>query len=304
MKRLISALCVFFILCVSFTSVSAKDFSKEQKKLIKKYQNFLGKDTELEGISWNFILEKNPDSTFVVKVINPDKLIKTSEVHYLGNLRHGAFTEWYDNGNIWRKGAYHYGKKVGLWRYYDDNGKIIRAGTFLNNKKVGVWIHQTDNMKEVTNYKRGKKEGVFERYDKEGELVCKEIYKNDSLVNTVLKDSVLASREMPVFKRQGDKELMKFLGRKANYPSDAIRKLIEGQVFIKFVVEKDGKIGEIIVLRGVCNSLEKEAVKVVKKIQKFKPGKQEGKPVRVWYHVPLSFKIEEKYSRLKYWKYE
>ena len=68
---------------------------------------------------------------------------------------------------------------------------------------------------------------------------------------------------------------------------------VEGKVFIKFVVDKEGIINQVAVLRGVsdCNLLEKEALRVVRSMPKWTPGKQHGKAVSVYFTLPISFKL-------------
>ncbi len=97
--------------------------------------------------------------------------------------------------------------------------------------------------------------------------------------------------EMPEFPG-GMNALNKFLGKNIKYPQIAADNGIQGRVFIKFVVEKDGSVGETVVARGVDKSLDNEAQRVIKKMPKWKPGKQRGKAVRVWYTVPVNFRLQ------------
>ena len=62
-------------------------------------------------------------------------------------------------------------------------------------------------------------------------------------------------------------------------------------MFLNFVIEKDGSVNEVKVLRGVCESLDDEAVRVVKAMPKWTPGKMKGEPVRVSYCLPVNFKM-------------
>ena len=66
---------------------------------------------------------------------------------------------------------------------------------------------------------------------------------------------------------------------------------ITGRVFVSFVVDKTGKVSNVKILRGVDKYLDAEAVRVVSSLPRFKPGKQRGKPVKVQYNVPISFKL-------------
>ena len=72
----------------------------------------------------------------------------------------------------------------------------------------------------------------------------------------------------------------------------ALENGIQGKVFVEFVIEKDGSITNVRVLRSVDPSLDKEAIRVVSSMPKWKPGKQRGKAVRVSYTVPINFKLQ------------
>lgn len=98
--------------------------------------------------------------------------------------------------------------------------------------------------------------------------------------------------EMPEFPG-GISALMKFIGDNIKYPPEAQKNYIQGKVFLKFVVTADGSTDRIEVSRGVDSLLDNEAVRVVKSLPKFRPGKQGGIPVPVWYTLPVNFRIEE-----------
>jgi len=87
-------------------------------------------------------------------------------------------------------------------------------------------------------------------------------------------------------------ELMKFLSQNINYPTLAKESGIQGRVFINFVVEPNGKISNVKVLRGIGGGCDEEAVRVVKSMPKWSPGKQRGKPVRVSYNLPVKFTLQ------------
>lgn len=86
--------------------------------------------------------------------------------------------------------------------------------------------------------------------------------------------------------------LNKWLSQNLKYPMIAQENGIQGQVILQFVVGKDGAISDVQVVRGVDPSLDKEAVRVVKAMPKWKPGKQRGKPVLVRFTLPISFKLK------------
>ncbi len=96
---------------------------------------------------------------------------------------------------------------------------------------------------------------------------------------------------MPSFPN-GDQALFKFLGENVKYPVIAQENGIQGRVICQFVVNRDGSIVDVEVVRPVDPSLDKEAIRVIKSMPKWSPGKQRGKPVRVKYTLPVNFKLQ------------
>ncbi len=96
--------------------------------------------------------------------------------------------------------------------------------------------------------------------------------------------------EMPQFPGGLD-GLMEFLNTNVTYPPIAAEQNIEGTVVVRFVVEKDGSIGGVRILRSVDINLDYEAIRVCKHLPKFIPGRKDGQVVRVWYALPIKFKL-------------
>ena len=90
----------------------------------------------------------------------------------------------------------------------------------------------------------------------------------------------------------GPAALMKYLSENTKYPVVAQENGVQGRVTVQFVVEKDGSITDVHVLRGVDPSLDKEAVRVVKSMPRWTPGKQNGTTVRVNYRLPVLFRLQ------------
>ena len=98
--------------------------------------------------------------------------------------------------------------------------------------------------------------------------------------------------EMPQYPG-GEKAMMEYVAKNVKYPQEAKDKEIQGRVFVSFVIEKDGSVNEVKVLRSIGGGCDEEAVRVIKDMPKWKPGKQEGKPVRVSYMMPINFKLSD-----------
>ncbi len=101
-----------------------------------------------------------------------------------------------------------------------------------------------------------------------------------------------AVEQMPQFPG-GDAELLKYIATHIKYPTMAAENNIQGRVVVKFVVKKDGQVGDVVVLRGRDPDLDKEAQRVVKTLPKFIPGKMNGQAVAVWYTLPINFKLQQ-----------
>ena len=97
--------------------------------------------------------------------------------------------------------------------------------------------------------------------------------------------------KMPSFPG-GDAALFKFLNENVKYPVIAQENGVQGRVICQFVVNRDGSIVDVEVVRSVDASLDKEAIRVIKSMPKWSPGQQRGKPVRVKYTLPVNFKLQ------------
>jgi len=97
--------------------------------------------------------------------------------------------------------------------------------------------------------------------------------------------------EMPSFPG-GDTELFRFIYDNIKYPELAKENNIQGKVILRFCVTYKGTVDQVSVVRGVDPSLDEEAIRVIKMLPLWKPGKQGGKPVNVWYSVPISFQLK------------
>lgn len=127
-------------------------------------------------------------------------------------------------------------------------------------------------------------EPTFGRYD----LVVEKPKRNED-------DIFKSVEQMPQFVGVGgEAALMKYIDSHIQYPPEAAKNNIQGRVILQFVVDKTGEIGEVKVVRSVDKDLDKEAVRIVKTLPKFIPGRQNGQAVAVWYTLPVTFKLPQK----------
>ena len=97
--------------------------------------------------------------------------------------------------------------------------------------------------------------------------------------------------DMPEFPG-GENALLSFLGSNVRYPVIAQENGIQGRVYVSFVIDETGNINDVCIIRGVDVSLDNEAIRVVRLMPKWKPGKQGGKAVKVRYNVPIFFDLK------------
>jgi len=126
-------------------------------------------------------------------------------------------------------------------------------------------------------------EAVVEVVEQETEEVEEEVKEEEVF---------LIVEEMPSFGTGGANEFRKYIAENLRYPEVAAENGIQGRVFVQFVVEADGRLTNVKVLRGVDPSLDKEAMRVVESSPKWNAGKQRGKPVRVSFTFPIIFVLQ------------
>ncbi len=90
----------------------------------------------------------------------------------------------------------------------------------------------------------------------------------------------------------GEVAMYKFIGENIEYPRMAKESGISGRVFVTFVVERNGSVTDVQILRGIGGGCDEEAIRVIKMMPQWTPGKQRGKPVRVQYRMPIKFTLQ------------
>jgi len=114
---------------------------------------------------------------------------------------------------------------------------------------------------------------------------------NIDTTDTIKKDNepIFTTVEEPAKYPGGDEALKKFIDENIEYPTQAIQDKISGTVFVQIIIEKDGSISDVKVLRGIGGGCDEEAVRVISKMPNWIPAKQKGIPVRSFYIIPIIF---------------
>lgn len=97
----------------------------------------------------------------------------------------------------------------------------------------------------------------------------------------------------PVFPG-GEKALVEFISRNLKYPVESEKKGVQGTVFANFVIETDGSVSNVKILRGLNQECDAEVIRVISMMPKWTPGTQKGKPVRVSFNIPVKFALSDK----------
>ena len=171
-------------------------------------------------------------------------------------------------------------KAKGLWWRLLATVPVLAILVIANAKVSAQQVAKTDNP-VYENNASGADDINADTHIKPDELFRTD---NDSVFNIVEK--------MPEFPG-GTEAMMKYVAQNVKYPEEAKEKGISGRVFVSFVIEKDGSVSNVEVLRGIGGGCDEEAVRVVKSMPKWTPGMQKGKPVRVNYNMPFFFKLDD-----------
>ncbi|WP_316790762.1 TonB family protein [Pedobacter frigoris] len=177
--------------------------------------------------------------------------------------------------------------------YVDSLGQVLVEngnGHFKITVKAG-----SENYLQEGEYVGGEKDGLWTEKNASGDFIYKEKYlKGKLLSGESYKDGktylYAVTDEFPTY-QNGIQAFYAYLSRTVRYPRDAQDQNISGTVLLSFVVEKDGKVADAEVTRGVYPSLDDEALRVMRISPKWIPGKQRGVPMRVKYNVPIKFSL-------------
>lgn len=170
--------------------------------------------------------------------------------------------------------------KNGKTIYYNEEGYRTSVGYHENNKPVGhwVWYYKNEGDSSVADYRA---DGT-----KNYTRICScEPQDKDKGIYTIVE-------EMPEFPG-GVKEMQLFIQKTITYPASCREKSIGGKVFLKFVVSPEGKISEANVIKSSGSEvLDAEALRVINSMPLWKPGYMNGKPVFVYFNIPLNFSLD------------
>ncbi len=228
---------------------------------------------------------------------------------FQNHLRDEKISSWiyyYPNGQM--EAEFKYGNPVEnslhtdeyLVNAWDSTGKqmvIHGDGLYSYTETRGDLADTNYELHFTCEYKKGKRDGALTGYFRNGKVYCTETYTQgkfekgesfDANGNKYIYDKLEENPEFP----GGDVALIKFLQKNIRYPAVERDNDIQGKVLLRFVVNDDGKVMDVKIVRGVSPGLDKEAYRVIKMLPNFIPGKQRGQLVKVYFNLPVVFKLQ------------
>lgn len=207
--------------------------------------------------------------------------------------------DWYKNGQVKNETYFINGVLTGKSVSYYENGQIESESTYLNNKVEGKsrsW-YQNGQLKSECDNINGQYDGDIITYWINGKIKRKDKYKEGKFQNGVCSDSLgkeivhFDFEVMPIYPG-GDKRMMSDVYNNIQYPVKSRDKGIQGRVIVRFAVNEQGAISDLEILQGINEELNNEAVRVIKELRRFKPGYEDGEPVKVYFMCPITFQLK------------
>ncbi len=270
-----------------------------------KFQDQLEAFSELLECGGNFTLEELDSGECILKRYYPE----TKQITFLASYKtkkrdeyHGLYEQKWDNGTTVVSGMYMNGIKVDEWRE-----NVNEVGLYYYGTRHGQWItYRGDTMvAKISNYVHGQLHGEQLSLDSLGNVTLMEEYDKGKLIVTTADTTRVHKEERARFPGcedsglEGDelmncsyRKLLEFIYRDLKYPRGAIQEKIQGTALIKFAINEDGSVSDIQVQNGVSEDIKTEVVSIVERMPKWRPGMRDGEPIKVWWKLPVDFKLE------------
>ena len=210
------------------------------------------------------------DTSYLVKI--NEKGINYKTIRVFHQVDTGYLIKHYVNNQLVSEG---FSKFIfplileGEWTFYNDNGSIYRSEFYYNNQQIV-------------------NEDVYSSNDTINNINREDTTNNINENETSSEQPFTIVERMPDFP-SGYDGMMRFIKMNLKYPVEAAKNGITGTVYVRFVIKKDGTVSDVSILRGVHPLLDNEAMRVVRMMPKWKPGMQNGKPVPVYFTIPVKF---------------
>jgi TonB family protein len=212
------------------------------------------------------------------QIFDEQSRLKTKKIYEGDNLTETDFDSLQHITSI----SYYEDTELKTMKRYEPTGELISLSEYT---KIGKsYAHTT------TTYRPNKTKKSIQKYlDRTEEL--KRCFNEKEQVMDCPKDTAVINETKPEYPG-GEAALMNFIASNIKYPTEALEANIEGKIYVRFIINRNGDVEHIVPMRYPHPSLMREAVRVVRKMPKWTPGMQNGKFVRVAYTLPIVFKFE------------
>ena len=249
-----------------------------------------------------------------------------SQTNFVNSVRHGEHIEYYKDGQIAATATFYQEQYIGkAYRYSRDSTVLLEMD--LDSTETGKFIYYSEDGKGTLvtgQFKNGFRDGKWLYYNESGELINSSKYDSDKTYKKVYgnknSNTIIIPYDETVDKLfleeygipvevhpkkiiefpdispkfpPTDGTLQDFINKTVKYPATSIEKSEEGTVYLSFIVELDGSLSDISVLRGVSKSLDEEAIRVIKIMPNWIPGIYNEQNVRTRCRIPIVFTIEK-----------
>lgn len=222
---------------------------------IKKVNTYQKQDKT--ALNQSFIDGNGILTTYYLPEKEGDIPVAATKGNYVNGVPDGKYASWYQNGNKKRKGTFTNGCETGKWKYYSEEGKL--------SGKLNIKKHK-DNQ----------------------ECTCNSFYGMEK--EHIVLGSFFGSIDVEPMFPGGEDALTKFIAGNVKYPEKYSLMGIGGQVIVSFIVDEDGFINHTKVASGINDDLNQEALRVVKLMPRWIPGKKDGHSIKVRQQLPINFK--------------
>ena len=266
------------------------------------YLNIKGKEVKERHAVFTKKVWSCKDKLWTVEIASTSGQIKEI-IHYRSKKlkqRTGPYISFYKNGNKRSEGEYHRGKRFRSWTWWYKNGQLKKLGTYdENGKKEGQWKmwHSDGKLDREGIFIDDAYHGEWKWFFENGQMSAKEIYDLGEIKKVEFwdKDGLKLEDGFEIEKKAsfpGGLECLKlFISKNLVYPKSSLKDKIQGRVVIDFTIDKDGRVGNVRVVKSANYLLDKEAVRIVNKMPDWIPGKQHNRFVITVYSIPINFNL-------------
>ncbi|OAV43708.1 energy transducer TonB [Lewinella sp. 4G2] len=282
---------------------------------------------EVELLSMYQYVQTKRGDTYIYRRFYPETKVMTHYTEYQDETftrPHGTAKEWFDDGALMLEGEYRNGKQEGTFTEYFPDGQVYATRIYRGGEPDGKWIFNTQKDSSAArlfmerHYVDGQQEGTETTYDEDGQPTKIDTYEKGELISTQYRqdgkwvdestwraqnNELDKLQQLPLFpgcpdgepyedrKRCADRKLLEHIYGKVRYSERARQLEVEGLAKVSFVIEKDGTLTNIKVLRGLNRDIEREVIRIINSLPVWEPGRQDGEPVRVSFTLPVKFQL-------------